>query len=237
MAYNSIKFNKTLMDSHKQFKGHLKVGMSHLHKWEQRFVKWGTPKIPPYVETYHLTAMTIVWCGGVLLFGFLAQYNIQWLWGSSAMILLQYLTDLFDGAVGRHRNTGLVKWGYYADHFLDYMFMCCILIGYTFFIPDRFGFMFFILMVYGGFMVNAFVSFGALNEFRVSYFGIGPTEGRIGFIAANTMLAIFGQTYLSQFLPHVLVAASIALIVVVYYTQKKIWAIDMKAKQGLGTKD
>lgn len=221
------------MIKHDDFKGHLKVGMSHLHKWEQRFVKWGTPKIPHYIETYHLTATTIIWCIGVLGFGFLAKNNIQWLWGSSAMIILQYLTDLFDGAVGRHRNTGLIKWGYYADHFLDYMFMCCILIGYTFFIPDRYGLMFFLLMVYGGFMVNAFVSFGALNEFRVSYFGIGPTEGRIGFIVANTMLAIFGKTYLSQFLPLVLGIVSAALIVVIYFTQKRIWAIDMKAKKEL----
>lgn len=90
-----------------------------------------------------------------MVFGYLAQYNVQWLWGSSAMILAQYLTDLFDGVVGRHRDTGLVRWGYYADHFLDYMFMCCILIGYTFFIPDRYGIMFFILMVYGGFKVTS----------------------------------------------------------------------------------
>ncbi|MBU0706427.1 hypothetical protein KJ657_05060 [Patescibacteria group bacterium] len=218
------------MNKIEEFQGHLKVGMSHLHKWEQRFVKWGTPKIPHSIETYHLTAMTIFWCIGVLVFGFMTQYNIHWLWGSSAMIILQYLTDLFDGAVGRHRDTGLVRWGYYADHFLDYMFICCILIGYTFFIPDRYGVMFFLLMVYGGFMVNAFVSFGALNEFRVSYFGFGPTEGRIGFIAANTMLAVFGKTYLAQFLPHILIVASIALIIVVYYTQKKIWVIDMKEK-------
>ena len=220
------------------FHGHLKVGMSHLHRWEQYFVKWGTVKIPLCIETYHLTAMTILWSLGILGFGYMAQYNIQWLWGSSAMIILQYLTDLFDGAVGRHRNTGLIRWGYYADHFLDYIFMCCILIGYSFFIPDRYGILFFLLMIYGGFMVNAFVSFGALNEFRVSYFGIGPTEGRIGFIIANTMLIIFGKIYLSRFLPLILVVVSVALIVVVYYTQKKIWAIDMKEKdQVVRTKD
>lgn len=219
------------MQKMETFQGHLKVGVSTLHHWEQYFVKWGTPRIPSFLETYHLTAMTILWCLGVLAFGYLAKYNIHWLWGSSVMIIFQYLTDLFDGAVGRHRDTGLVRWGYYADHFLDYMFMCCILIGYTFFIPDRYGIMFFILMVYGGFMVNAFVSFGALNEFRVSYFGIGPTEGRIGFIAANTLLAIFGKIFLSQFLPLVLAVVSAGLIVVVYYTQKRIWAIDMKEKR------
>jgi len=118
-----------------KFKGDQKVGESYLHQWEQRLVSWGTPRIPKGLETYHLTGMTILWSIGVLVFGYLAKYNIHWLWGSTAMILLQYITDLFDGAIGRHRNTGLVKWGYYADHFLDYIFMCCILIDTAFSSP------------------------------------------------------------------------------------------------------
>ena len=135
------------MEHKKEFAGHKKVGASLLHNVEQKFVKWGTPKIPKNIETWHLTLMTIVWCAGVLIFGYLSKYNMNWLWGSSVMIACQYITDLFDGAVGRHRNTGLIKWGYYADHFLDYMFMSCILIGYSFFIPDKFGMLFFVVII------------------------------------------------------------------------------------------
>jgi len=174
--------------------------------------------------------MTIVWSIGILIFSYLANHNIHWLWGTSGMIIMQYITDLFDGAVGRHRNTGLVKWGYYMDHFLDYLFMCSVLIGYTFFMPDPFNILFYILVVYGGFLVNAFISFAATNRFRVSYFGFGPTEGRIGFIATNTMLIIFGKVFLSQFLPYFLIFAFIVLCVVVYCTQKTIWKMDMEAK-------
>jgi len=216
--------------SNKEFSGHRKVGQSMLHNLEQRFVAWGTPKIPKRIETWTLTYMTGIWSIFVLIFGYMAQYNIHWLWGSSLMIIAQYLTDLFDGAVGRYRNTGLIKWGYYADHFLDYIFMCCILIGYTFFIPDPYNVLFYILVIYGAFLVNAFISFAAINKFRISYFGVGPTEARIGFIIANTMLVWFGKIFLSQFLPHLLVLSFMALLLVVYKTQKYIWEMDMKEK-------
>jgi len=204
-----------------------------LHNLEQKIVAWGTPKIPKRIETWTLTYMTGVWSIFILIFGYLAQYNIHWLWGSSLMIVAQYLTDLFDGAVGRYRNTGLIKWGYYADHFLDYIFMCCILIGYTFFIPDPYNVLFYILVIYGAFLVNAFISFAAINEFKISYLGFGPTEARIGFILVNTMLILFGKVYLSQFLPHLMAATFIMLLVVVYRTQNYIWQMDMENKKNI----
>lgn len=219
------------MNKKEEFAGHKKFGQSILHKPEQKLVAWGTPKIPKCIETYHLTYMTVIWSLGVLLFGYLARYNIHWLWGTSFMIFCQYTTDLFDGAVGRLRNTGLIKWGYYADHFLDYIFMSCLLIGYSLFIPDRYGVLFFIMMIYGGFMVNSFISFAIKNQFQISYFGFGPTEARIGFIAVNTMLVIFGKVFLSQFLPHLMVIVFILLCVVVYKNQKILWKMDMDIKK------
>ncbi len=212
------------------FSGDKKVGQSILHNLEQKIVKWGTPKIPKRIETWTLTYMTGLWAIGVLIFGYLAQYNIHWLWGMSAMIIMQYITDLFDGAVGRMRNTGLIKWGYYADHFLDYIFMSSLLIGYSFFMPDRFGILFFFMMIYGAFMVNSFISFAATNQFQISYLGFGPTEARIGFIAVNTMIILMGKVFLAQFLPHLLGAAFVMLCVVVYKNQKILWDMEMGDK-------
>jgi len=218
------------MEQKEQFAGHKKTGESILHALEQKLVKWGTPKIPKCLETWTLTYMTIFWSIGVIVFGYLSKTNIHWLWGTTLMVICQYLSDLFDGAVGRYRNTGLVKWGYYTDHFLDYIFMSCLLIGYSFFIPDEYGVLFYILIIYGGFMVNSFISFAATNRFEISYFGFGPTEARIGFIAVNIMLIIFGKVYLSQFLPLLLIVAFVALCAVVYKNQKILWDLDMKEK-------
>ena len=81
-------------------------------------------------------------------------------------------------------------------------------------------------------MVNSYLSFAVTNRFKFAYFGIGPTEIRIVFILINTLLILFGRTYLSSALPFVLAISFLGLCVVVYHTQKDIWAMDMKIKQG-----
>ncbi len=213
------------------FGGDKKVGQSLLGPLEKRFVTYWTPKIPLWITTDRLTYTTILWSISILIFSFFAQSNMHWLWIVSLMIFLQWLTDLFDGAVGRYRNTGLIRWGYYMDHFLDYVFLCSILIGYSFILPDNFKYLLlFILAIFGAFMVNSYLSFAATNEFQISYIGIGPTEIRIIFILINTLLIFFGRTYLSFALPYVLGISLIGLCVVVYKTGKRIWQIDMENK-------
>ncbi|HSR89040.1 MAG TPA: CDP-alcohol phosphatidyltransferase family protein [Candidatus Udaeobacter sp.] len=223
------------METNKPFAGDKKVSISLFGKLEKKLVEKYVDKIPQKIETYHLTLSTMAWCAFIVLFGYLAgHYNIHWLWGTSIMIVFQYLTDLFDGAVGRHRNTGLIHWGYYMDHFLDYIFLCSILIGYSFIYNDKYNTAFFILVSYGAFMVNSFLSFAATNEFRISYFKIGPTETRLAFIITNTLITFFhGHVPLARTLPYIFGLSIIGLTAVVYTTQKLIWEKDMKNKKSL----
>lgn len=214
------------------FQGDKKVGTWLSAKWEKKLVEKLTPKIPKSIETYHLTMSTIVWSLCIIIFGYLAKHvNIHFLWGTSIMIFCQYITDLFDGAVGRLRNTGLVRWGYYMDHLLDYVFLCSILIGYSFLFNDKFNTLFFILAIFGAYMVNSYLSFASTNEFKISYLRIGPTEIRILFIIINTLLIIFHKTYLIGLLPGVMIFSLLGLCRVVYDTQKEIWDLDMKNKK------
>lgn len=214
-----------------QFSGDKKAGRSLLSRPEQKFRDWLVPKIPRRIETYHLTLTTLLWSLLIILFSFLARHDIRWLWAVSLMIFLQYVTDLLDGAVGRTRNTGLVKWGYYMDHLLDYVFMCSILIGYSMLLPDHFKYvLFFILALFGAFMINSFLSFAATNEFQITYMGVGPTEIRLVFIAVNTLLILCGKTYMVRVLPYVLGFSTFGLFITAYRTQRKLWRIDMRAR-------
>jgi phosphatidylglycerophosphate synthase len=213
------------------FQGDKKEGQSLLMPYEAHLRDWLLPRVPKRVETYHLTMLTLVWSGLIIVFSFLAKHNIHWLWAVSVMIFAQYITDLLDGAIGRLRDTGLVKWGYYMDHFLDYLFLCAILIGYSLLLPDAFKYrLFYIMAIFGAFMVNSFLSFAATNAFKIAYMGVGPTEMRLVFILINTVLIIFGRENMLVALPYVLVGATFALFVTVYRTQKVLWVIDMQAK-------
>jgi phosphatidylglycerophosphate synthase len=210
------------------FKGDVKKGQSLFHVPETKLKNLLVPLVPKRIETYHLTITTIIWSILIIVSSFLARYNINWLWFTSFMIFAQYITDLLDGEIGRRRKTGLIKWGFYMDHFLDYIFLLSILIGYSMLLPDKYKFiLFYIFALFGAFMVNSFLSFAATNEFKIAYLGIGPTEIRLIFIIINTLLIIFGKTYLAPALPYVLFFSTIGLIITVYKTQKYIWKIDM----------
>lgn len=214
------------------FGGDKKVGASVLHRAEQAFIHWMVPKVPLWIGSRMLTLFSIPISASIILCSYLAAtFNLHWLWAVSILIALQWLTDSLDGSVGRTRGEGLVKWGFYMDHFLDYIFLCAILIGYMLLVPDQMKYVqFFVLAVGAAFMVHSFLAFGATNEFRIVHMGIGPTELRLVFIAINSLIIFFGKTYLAATLPYILAAAFCGLCIVVYHTQKRIYQIDMDNK-------
>ena len=214
-----------------KFKGDQKKGKNFLCYSETWLKNKLVPFVPKSIETYHLTLTTVLWSVLVVVFSFLAINNINWLWGVCLMIFFQYITDLLDGEIGRQRKTGLIKWGYYMDHFLDYIFLCAMLASFFIILPTEYKlYQFFILAIFGAFMVNSFLSFSTTNEFQISYLGIGPTEIRIVFIFVFIMHILIGKTFMAQGLPYLLILATLGLIVQVYSTQKAIWKIDMKEK-------
>ncbi len=214
------------------FRGDQKYGTkSLLTSFEQRLILALIPYFPSWIQTYHLTLLTILWSGGVIFFGFLAKTNLSWLWLASVMIALQWFTDSFDGSLGKYRKTGLIRWGYYMDHFLDYIFLCSILIAYFFIVSNNAHYLlFFILSIFGAFMVNSYLAFGAMNQLKINYLRLGPTELRIIFILANTLI-IYDHTYLRHALPFVLILSLIGLCSVIFRSQKYIWQMDMREKK------
>lgn len=221
------------MTPRRDFAGHLKKGASFLSDLEQRFIRRVTPKIPSWIETQHLTLLTFVWIGLIIYFSYLAKSNINWMWVVSLCIVLQYLTDIFDGAVGRYRGTGLVKWGYYMDHFADYLFLSSMLTGYSFIVNDHYKYLiFFIMVIFTGFMVSSFLIFNVTNELEITYFKFGPTEMRLILIFINTAIIFLGVDYGQKYiLPYMIWLPLIVLVVSVYRRQRHIWELDQKDKK------
>ena len=214
-----------------QFAGASKASASLVSPLERRMARAVVPRIPLWLETHHLTLLTLLWCAGIVFFSRLAAADLRWMWGVSAMIFLQYLTDFFDGKVGKHRGTGLVKWGFYMDHLLDYVFLCSVVIGYALVLPERalFGLLL-VLAVYGGLMVNSFLTFAATERFEISHLKLGPTEFRIVLVVTNALLVSFGTRRMKAALPYVAAGSLVALCILVYRTQKALWRRDMEHK-------
>ena len=214
-----------------QFPGASKSNTSFLTPFERRLAIRVLPRIPNWLETYHLTMLTLVWSGFILYFSYLAANDLRWLWGVSAMVFLQYVTDHYDGKIGKYRGTGLVRWGYYMDHFLDYLFLCSVIIGYAFILPERSRYQILIMLaLFAGYEMSTFLAFAATDRLKISYLKFGPTEFRLALIVINALLVQYGTRTMISGLKYVNIGAAIGLALVVYRTHKLIWALDMKHK-------
>lgn len=216
-----------------QFAGASKSNTSFLTPFERRLAPKVLPRIPSWLETYHLTMLTLVWSGLILLFSYWAARDLRWLWGVSTMVALQYVTDHYDGKIGKYRGTGLVRWGYYMDHLLDYFFLCSIIIGYAFILPERSRYQIIIMLaIFAGYEVSTFLAFSATDKLKISYLKLGPTEFRLALIVINGLLVQYGTRTMVNSLKYVNIGAAIGLALMIYRTHKILWALDMKHKGG-----
>ena len=224
-----------MIETH-QFAGATKTNTSFLTPLERRLAIRVLPRIPSWLETYHLTMLTLVWSGLILFFSYLAKNDLRWLWCVSAMVAMQYVTDHYDGKIGKYRGTGLVRWGYYMDHLLDYLFLCSVIIGYSFILPERSRFqILFMLAIFAGYEVSTFLAFSATDRLKISYLKLGPTEFRLALIVVNGLLVQYGTRTMVNGLKYVNIGAAIGLALMVYRTHKVIWALDMKQKDAVVT--
>jgi phosphatidylglycerophosphate synthase len=209
-----------------------KAGNWLLKNAEDKLKKYLVPCVPAWLETYHLTWMTLAWSALIVLFFYLGRDQYLYYWFVPVFVALQYLTDVLDGAVGRARDTGLIKWGYYADHFLDFVFMCSIVTGYAL-VTGFSPWIFFILALASGAMIHTFLLVSTNQEFQLSFMRLGPTEGRLLFIIAHLILVYRGINEVELLLPYVAGIAALFLIYIFLATQKKLWRKDMEIKHGL----
>jgi phosphatidylglycerophosphate synthase len=215
-----------------QFAGATKTNTSILTPLERRLAPRVLPKIPTWLETYHLTMLTVLWSSLILIFSYLAARDLRWLWMVSFMIFLQYVTDHYDGKIGKYRNTGLVRWGYYMDHLLDYFFLCSIIIGYAFILPERSRYQILLMLaIFAGYEMSTFLAFAATDRFKISYLKLGPTEFRLAIIIINALLVQYGTRTMVNGLKYVNIGAALVLALMIYRTHKVIWEFDMKQKK------
>jgi archaetidylinositol phosphate synthase len=206
-----------------------RVDKSFFSSIEERILYPLAYRFPAKVKLEHLVTLSLLWSIVNIALGFLSKVNRNWLWVISLVIILQIISDYLDGTLGRLRHTGLILWGYYMDHLLDYVFLCSMLAVYFITLgTESKSYLVILMAIFVGFMVHTFLSFSASGEFRISYFGIGPTEVRIIFICYNIYLYFFGDKY-NFWIATVVILLSIAsLIILVYQTQKKLWHLDLQ---------
>lgn len=146
----------------------------------------GEAVVPAWITTKHLTNATLLWATLILAFHQDLPYVLPL--GIAGWIL----TDSWDGHLGRLRNEGYVKWGYFADHAFDYLiFVSVVVATYNLLTSEQDRVAVMCMGVLGVF--NMIMSFLAINENGMElamcfgdkvYQCLGNVEGLIVLIVA-----------------------------------------------------
>ena len=200
-----------------------------LSGYDRAVIRFFLLRVPAWLNTEHLTLSTLAWAALAVECGRRADADIRWLWALSGCIILQHLTDMLDGAVGRARASGLVKWGFYMDHFLDYIFLGALNIAYSFLLPPAYRALALAgLTISGAFMAHFFLDFAVTQEFKISFRGFGSSEIRYVLVLANVGLIYGGKHLLIAGYPGALMIAACALIIVVHQSQRTYGRADLE---------
>lgn len=214
------------------FGGGNKQNTSFLRGPERAFVAAITPHVPRFLSTRVLTMLSCVWSAGIIWFCYAAQGAILWLWGANAMIVLHWLTDLLDGSVGRYRNEGYVRWGFYMDHVLDFALACSVFLGYAFLVDQSALFSLLIFFVVFAFVpATLFLSFSAYNALKIGALGFGPTEYRLAIIILNIAIIYYGAAWLGAALPYFSAVLGVYVLILIFRTQRDMARMDMRDRK------
>ncbi|WP_221326842.1 CDP-alcohol phosphatidyltransferase family protein [Actinoplanes sp. L3-i22] len=209
------------------FGGQTNVGRSMFSTIEQRVKHGLAGRVPSWLGTQQLTLATLPLSAALLACGALAsRWRGCWLI-AAVVIVVQYLTDLVDGEVGRRRSTGLVRWGFYTDHLLDFVFLSIGLVGYCLGVPEvplalSLGFM----LIVQTLIVSTYLEFGVTGVARYKHFRVGPTELRISMIVADLALYLTGTRWLVVAAPYLVGGFAVLLLAWTYRGQRTARRID-----------
>lgn len=160
--------------------GHRRFHESLLAGPEKRALVWMAQRMPPWINSDHLTALGLVSMAGVG-----ASF---WLTGSRPQIgvplvvlclLLNWFGDSLDGTLARVRNRQRPRYGYYVDHVIDIAGTAMMLAGLA--LSGHMSPLVAAVTLAAWLMVmgESFLGTWARGVFRMSFLWFGPTELRI----------------------------------------------------------
>ena len=159
---------------------------------ERRLLISIAQRLPTALTSDHLTILGVF---GALLCGVCyaaSSLSPQFLWLASLGIVLNWFGDSLDGTLARVRKIERPMYGFFIDHTTDVASQLFIFIGLGLSPFMRFETACLVLLSYWIAALYTFIRAIATREFKISYYGIGPTEIRIGLLLYNFGIAIFG---------------------------------------------
>jgi len=157
-----------------------------------RFERWALPRmaqrLPRWVTPDMLTGVGLLAAAGIAASYWLTRYSLDWLWLASALLVVHWWGDSLDGTLARVRRIQRERYGFYVDHQSDALSALLFFSGLAA-SPLMHPLIAAALLV-GYYLLMILVSLVTIarDVFKISFAGLGPTEGRLLLILANTVV-------------------------------------------------
>jgi archaetidylinositol phosphate synthase len=181
---------EAVMDGSLSGPGHTREHKSLLAEVEKRALIWMAHRLPPSINSDHLTAL-----GAVAMVGagaaFAAVPFTRWALALVPVCLaINWFGDSLDGTVARVRNAQRPRYGFYIDHVVDIANATVLFAGLAVSSIASPWIACALLVAYLLLCAESFLATHALGVFRISFSGFGPTELRI-LLSIGALVAIF----------------------------------------------
>lgn len=157
---------------------------------EKKVLLWLAARLPPWVNSDHLTLLgfaAMVAAGACYA---LTQRDPRWLHAVNVLLVVNWFGDSLDGTLARHRNRLRPRYGFYVDHIVD-MYGFFALLGGLALSPYMSRWVALgLLVVYYMLSIHIYLSTYTEGVFKIAYGKVGGTELRLAVIVGNLVLLV-----------------------------------------------
>ncbi len=188
---------------------------------ERRCLVWLAVRLPSGISSDHLTLLALL---AMLMTGasyYAARFNRFALFAAIVGLAMNWFGDSLDGTIARVRRQQRPRYGFYVDHVVDCFGVLFLVSGLAvsgYMSPlVAMGVLIALFML----LIEVYLAAYCLTVFRMSFWGIGPTELRlllaIGTLAllSDPTVDILGRSYRLFDVGGVIAIAAIGFTVVV----------------------
>lgn len=173
-------------------KKHTRVNDILLGPLERPALKWMAEHAPAWVTPDLCTAVGVFGAVVSLAAYILSNYHPAFFWLASLGFFINWVGDSLDGTLARHRHIERPVFGYYIDHVTDAISQPLFFLGLGLSPYISFHVASLTLVAYLMLSVLVYVRTYVVEEYKISYGKLGPTEVRALAILLNTAMFFFG---------------------------------------------
>lgn len=165
-----------------------RIQTSLLNGVEKKALVWLAERQPRWMTSDKLTAIGFFGALMIAAGYILTRIDINFLWLSTAGLIVNWYGDSLDGTLARVRKQQRPIYGYYLDHTIDGINESLMFIGAGLScLMEHPALALGVLALYLLLTINVSVNAHLKSEFRLTYAKLGPTEFRVIVMIVNTI--------------------------------------------------